>query len=104
MAAVLARGETIIHGAAREPEIVDLGEFLISLGARIDGLGTSTLQIRGVEQLGGTGANRIESFPIAWKPARCCSPARSPAAMSPSAPAGPIIWKPRWPSSTMPAS
>src|SRR5262249_15341941 len=38
-AAVLARGETIIHGAAHEPEIVDLGEFLISLGARIDGLG-----------------------------------------------------------------
>ncbi len=48
MAAVLARGETIIRGAAREPEIVDLGEFLISLGARIDGLGTSTLRIRGV--------------------------------------------------------
>lgn len=56
MAAVLTRGETVIHGAAREPEIVDLGEFLISLGARIDGLGTSTLQIRGVQQLGCSGA------------------------------------------------
>ncbi|HEY2825973.1 MAG TPA: UDP-N-acetylglucosamine 1-carboxyvinyltransferase [Pirellulales bacterium] len=56
MAAVLARGETTIHGAAREPEIVNLGEFLISLGARIEGLGTSTLHIRGVAQLGGTGA------------------------------------------------
>ncbi len=53
MAAVLARGETVIHGAAREPEIVDLGEFLNSIGARIDGLGTSTLRIRGVQQLGG---------------------------------------------------
>jgi UDP-N-acetylglucosamine 1-carboxyvinyltransferase len=54
MAAVLARGETILRGAAREPEIVDLGEFLVSLGARIEGLGTSTLRIRGVEQLGGS--------------------------------------------------
>jgi UDP-N-acetylglucosamine 1-carboxyvinyltransferase len=53
-AAVLARGETIIRGAAREPEIVDLGEFLISLGARIDGLGTDMLRIRGVAELGGT--------------------------------------------------
>jgi UDP-N-acetylglucosamine 1-carboxyvinyltransferase len=53
MAAVLARGETIIHGAAREPEICDLGKFLITLGARIDGLGTSTLRIQGVDQLGG---------------------------------------------------
>ncbi len=53
MAAVLVRGETIIHGAAREPEIVDLGEFLISIGARIDGLGTSRLRIHGVDQLGG---------------------------------------------------
>lgn len=53
MAAVLARGETILRGAACEPEIVDLGEFLISLGARIDGLGTSTVRIIGVEQLGG---------------------------------------------------
>jgi UDP-N-acetylglucosamine 1-carboxyvinyltransferase len=59
MAAVLARGETIIHGAAREPEVVDLGEFLISIGARIDGLGTSTLRIRGVDQLGGGSYNII---------------------------------------------
>ena len=53
MAAVLARGETILQNAAREPEVVDLGGFLISLGARIEGLGTSTLRIIGVEQLGG---------------------------------------------------
>jgi len=52
-AAVLARGETTILGAALEPEIVDLGSFLVSLGARITGLGTSTLHVRGVEELGG---------------------------------------------------
>lgn len=63
MAAVLARGETIIHGAAREPEIVDLGEFLIALGARIDGLGTATLRIRGVSQLGGTGPAGYQIIP-----------------------------------------
>lgn len=53
-AAVLARGTTTITGAAREPEIVDLGSFLVSMGARIAGLGTSTIRITGVEQLGGT--------------------------------------------------
>lgn len=53
-AAVLAKGETVLLDAAREPEIVDLGRFLIALGARIDGLGTATLRIQGVEQLGGT--------------------------------------------------
>lgn len=52
-AAVLAEGETTIHGAATEPEIVDLGRFLNALGARIEGLGTSTLRIEGVRQLGG---------------------------------------------------
>jgi UDP-N-acetylglucosamine 1-carboxyvinyltransferase len=51
-AATLARGRTIITGAAREPEIVDLGRFLKQLGARIDGLGTSTIEVTGVEQLG----------------------------------------------------
>jgi UDP-N-acetylglucosamine 1-carboxyvinyltransferase len=53
-AAVLARGTTTITGAAREPEIVDLGNFLLSMGAQISGLGTSTLRVTGVEQLGGT--------------------------------------------------
>jgi UDP-N-acetylglucosamine 1-carboxyvinyltransferase len=52
-AAVLARGSTILRGAAVEPEIVDLGHFLIALGARISGLGTPTLRIEGVDQLGG---------------------------------------------------
>lgn len=53
-AAVLARGVTTITSAAVEPEIVDLGRFLNRCGASIEGLGTSTLIIRGVEQLGGT--------------------------------------------------
>jgi UDP-N-acetylglucosamine 1-carboxyvinyltransferase len=52
-AAALARGTTVITGAALEPEIVDLGRFLQTLGARIDGLGTDTICIRGVDQLGG---------------------------------------------------
>jgi len=52
-AAVLASGVTTITSAAVEPEIVDLGRFLNRMGARIEGLGTSTLRIHGVEQLGG---------------------------------------------------
>jgi len=52
-AAVLARGTTIITGAATEPEIVDLGRFLIAAGANIEGLGTDTLEINGVERLCG---------------------------------------------------
>ncbi len=53
-AAVLARGATQILAAAREPEIVDLGRLLASMGARIAGLGTSTIEVRGVESLAGT--------------------------------------------------
>jgi UDP-N-acetylglucosamine 1-carboxyvinyltransferase len=52
-AATLARGSTVITGAATEPEIVDLGQFLIVLGARIEGLGTPTIEIHGVDQLSG---------------------------------------------------
>jgi UDP-N-acetylglucosamine 1-carboxyvinyltransferase len=51
MAAVLAEGHTALHNAAAEPEIVDLVRFLRSLGARIDGEGTSTLHIDGVTSL-----------------------------------------------------
>ncbi|MBL8259584.1 MAG: UDP-N-acetylglucosamine 1-carboxyvinyltransferase [Candidatus Competibacteraceae bacterium] len=54
MAAVLARGTTIIENAAREPEVVDLAECLMAMGARIDGAGTDTLVIEGVDQLHGT--------------------------------------------------
>lgn len=51
MASVLADGETIIDNAAREPEIVDLIRMLQAMGAHIDGAGTSTLRIRGVDRL-----------------------------------------------------
>ena len=50
-AAVLAKGTTTLHNVAREPDIIDLGEYLISMGAKIDGLGSSTLIIEGVDQL-----------------------------------------------------
>ena len=51
LAAVLADGVTTIDNAAREPDLVDLGEFLVAMGARIDGLGTSTLTVEGVDGL-----------------------------------------------------
>src|SRR5215212_9570241 len=51
MAAVLARGTTVIDNAAREPEIIDLCSMLEAMGASIDGAGTSTLTVDGVEQL-----------------------------------------------------
>ncbi len=53
MAAVLARGETVLRNAAREPEVADLAELLTKMGARIEGAGTSTIRINGVERLGG---------------------------------------------------
>lgn len=53
MAAVLASGETVIENAAREPEITDLAECLIAMGARIEGLRTDTLTIQGVSKLHG---------------------------------------------------
>lgn len=51
MAAVLAEGETVLHNAAREPEIVDLADLLSKMGARIEGAGTDTLRIQGVPTL-----------------------------------------------------
>lgn len=53
MAASLARGTTVINNAAREPEVVDLANCLMSMGARIEGAGTDTIVIDGVESLGG---------------------------------------------------
>lgn len=53
MAGVLAQGKTIIKNAAREPEVVDLVNFLNKLGAKISGAGTATIEIEGVESLGG---------------------------------------------------
>ena len=51
MAAILAKGKTIINNAAKEPEIIDLGECLNSMGAKIIGHGTNTINIEGVNQL-----------------------------------------------------
>jgi UDP-N-acetylglucosamine 1-carboxyvinyltransferase len=53
MAAVLADGETIIENAAREPEVVDLANCLMAMGARISGAGTDSIRIQGVERLHG---------------------------------------------------
>lgn len=53
MAAVLADGETIIENAAREPEVVDLAECLIAMGAKIEGHGTDVIRVQGVERLHG---------------------------------------------------
>lgn len=65
MAATLAQGTTVIGNAAREPEVVDLANCLIGMGARIDGAGTDTIVIEGVESLHGTKHNimpdRIET-------------------------------------------
>lgn len=65
MAATLAKGETVIENAAREPEVVDLANCLIAMGAQITGQGTDTIVIEGVEQLCGTHYNvlpdRIET-------------------------------------------
>ena len=54
MAAVLAEGETILENSAEEPEIKDLANYLISMGADIEGAGTDTIRIRGVKELKGT--------------------------------------------------
>lgn len=54
MAACLAQGETIIENAAREPEIVDLANCLVAMGAQISGAGTDVIRIRGVDCLHGT--------------------------------------------------
>jgi UDP-N-acetylglucosamine 1-carboxyvinyltransferase len=59
MAAVLAEGETVLENAAREPEVTDLAELLIKMGANIQGLGTDRLIIRGVKVLHGTEHNII---------------------------------------------
>ncbi|MFW6076914.1 MAG: UDP-N-acetylglucosamine 1-carboxyvinyltransferase [Hyphomicrobiales bacterium] len=65
MAASLAKGETVIENAAREPEVVDLTTCLIKMGAHIEGIGTSTLRVQGVERLHGADhsvmADRIET-------------------------------------------
>jgi UDP-N-acetylglucosamine 1-carboxyvinyltransferase len=75
MAASLARGTTVIGNAAREPEIVDLAQCLRRMGARIEGEGTSTLTVEGVERLDGAThvvvADRIELGTYMLVPAIC---------------------------------
>lgn len=65
MAAVLAKGETVITNAAREPEVQDLADLLTKMGARIEGAGTSTIRVQGVDELHGAEhaiiADRIEA-------------------------------------------
>jgi UDP-N-acetylglucosamine 1-carboxyvinyltransferase len=65
MAATLAKGETLLVNAAREPEITDLAHCLVGMGAKIQGIGTNTLRVTGVERLGGVThpvvADRIEA-------------------------------------------
>ena len=65
MAAALAEGETVLENAAQEPEIVDLAEMLIAMGAQIEGHGTSRIRIQGVDKLHGCThrvvADRIEA-------------------------------------------
>ena len=54
MAAVLAKGETVIENAALEPEVLDLATFLVQMGAKIEGAGTEIIHIQGVDSLQGT--------------------------------------------------
>ncbi len=65
MAATLAEGETVLENAAQEPEVVDLAELLIAMGARIEGHGTSRIHVQGVPALRGAEhtvvADRIEA-------------------------------------------
>jgi UDP-N-acetylglucosamine 1-carboxyvinyltransferase len=75
MAATLAKGTTVIENAAREPEIVDLAACLAKMGAQIDGAGSSTITIQGVDRLGGAThavvTDRIELGTYMLAPAIC---------------------------------
>ena len=75
MAATLAKGTTVIENAAREPEIVDLAACLTRMGAQIEGAGTSTITIEGVDRLGGAThpvvTDRIELGTYMLAPAIC---------------------------------
>ncbi len=75
MAATLAKGTTVIENAAREPEIIDLADCLTKMGAQIDGAGTSTITIQGVDRLGGAThpviTDRIELGTYMLAPAIC---------------------------------
>ena len=101
MAAACAAGETVIENAAREPEIGELAEFLVSMGAKIEGAGSDTIHIQGVERL--TGAHyavmpdRIETRHL---PRRRCDHRRARQAHAARARS---IWTPCCRSSRRPA-
>ena len=59
MAATLAEGETVLENAAREPEVTDLANLLVAMGAKIDGIGTDRLVVQGVDKLHGASHNVI---------------------------------------------
>jgi UDP-N-acetylglucosamine enolpyruvyl transferase len=91
MAAALAEGETVLENAAQEPEITDLAEMLIAMGARIEGHGTSRIRIQGVERCT---AARTAWWPTASRPAPSCAPWRPRAATWCCATPAPTTWKP----------
>ena len=62
MAAVLARGETVLHNAAREPEVTDLAALLTRMGAKIEGAGTSTIRVMGVGKVHGVPAHEAHEI------------------------------------------
>jgi len=93
MAATLAKGTTVIENAAREPEIQDIAALLVSMGARIDGDGTPTITIEGVDELHATEhtvvPDRIEAGTFLIGAATsCCPSSRTPAPPSRWVPPG----------------
>jgi UDP-N-acetylglucosamine enolpyruvyl transferase len=91
MAAALAEGETVLENAAQEPEISDLAEMLIAMGAKIEGHGTSRIRIQGVESCT---AAPTAWWPTASRPAPSCAPWPPRAAMWCCAMAAPTTWTP----------
>ena len=81
MAATMAEGETILENAAKEPHVVDVANFLNSMGANIKGAGTDVIRIKGVET---SSRNRIiRSSRIRSRPVPSCVRQRLPAVISP---------------------
>ncbi len=101
MAATLADGETVLENAAREPEVVDLANFLIAMGAKIHGAGTDKIVIEGVRAA--CTARPTRCCRIASRAAPIWSPAPSPAATCASRTRARIIWMRCWPSCRRPA-
>ena len=100
MAASLAEGETILENAAQEPEITDLAEMLIKMGAKIEGHGTSRIRIQGVESFM---AAPTKWWPTASKPAPSCARWPRPAATWCCGTRAPTTWKWSWRSCARPA-